>query len=64
MMRIRMDPVNVRRDEILATDQGLIRWVEDYLGPVAMYTKINLANKIKLVLPDTGKKKNVLENKI
>lgn len=54
MMRIRMDPVNVRRDEILATDQGLIRWVEDYLGPVAMYTKINLANKIKLVLPDTA----------
>lgn len=52
-----MDPVNVRRDEILATDQGLIHWVEDYLGPVAMYTKINLANKIKLVLPDTGKKK-------
>lgn len=54
-----MDPVNVRRDEILATDQGLIRWVEDYLGPVAMYTKINLANKIKLVLPDTGKKKRM-----
>ncbi|XP_061165470.1 transforming growth factor beta receptor type 3-like [Saccostrea echinata] len=54
MQRIRMDPVNVRRDEISATNQGLIRWVEDYLGPVAMYTKVNLANKIKLVLPDTA----------
>ena len=51
-----MDPVNVRRDEISATKQELIRWVEDYLGPVALYTKVNLANKIKLILPDTGQK--------
>lgn len=54
-----MDPVNVRRDEISATKQELIRWVEDYLGPVALYTKVNLANKIKLILPDTGQK-NIL----
>nr|XP_022322376.1 transforming growth factor beta receptor type 3-like [Crassostrea virginica] len=54
MTRIRMDPVNVRRDEISATKQELIRWVEDYLGPVALYTKVNLANKIKLILPDTA----------
>ena len=56
-----MDPVNVRRDEISATKQELIRWVEDYLGPVALYTKVNLANKIKLILPDTGQKKILIK---
>ena len=56
MTRIRMDPVNVRMDEISATKQELIRWVEGYCGPVALYTKVNLANKIKLILPDTGQK--------
>lgn len=51
MNGIKMDPVSERIEEFTETGDKFLKWVEIYVGQVAMYTSISLANKIKLVIP-------------
>ena len=54
MSEIRMDTVGIRTEDITVTKQALIQWVSSFIGDVGMYAHISLANKIKLMLPDTS----------
>ena len=51
MTGIKMDPVSERIEDFTTTGENFLKWVEVYVGTVAMYTGITLANKIKMVIP-------------
>lgn len=51
---IKVDTAGVRQDDIQAKGHDLIEWVNFYIGPVSLYASISQANKVVLVLPDTG----------
>ncbi|KAL5012352.1 hypothetical protein ScPMuIL_010903 [Solemya velum] len=51
MAGIRMHTVGVRTEDITDSGQDLIQWVEYYIGEVALYAKIPVANKVSFQLP-------------
>lgn len=55
MAGIRMHTVGVRTEDITDSGQDLIQWVEYYIGEVALYAKIPVANKVSFQLPVSGR---------
>ncbi|KAL3871149.1 hypothetical protein ACJMK2_039166 [Sinanodonta woodiana] len=51
MTGIRMNTVGYRTEKIDVSGGELVRWVDYYIGPVALYAALSKANKVKLVLP-------------
>ncbi|XP_071157150.1 transforming growth factor beta receptor type 3-like isoform X3 [Mytilus edulis] len=56
---IKMDPVSERIEDFTETGEKFLKWVEKYVGQVAMYTAIHSANKIKMVIPDTDDEEKI-----
>ncbi|KAK3579926.1 hypothetical protein CHS0354_014037 [Potamilus streckersoni] len=61
MTGIRMNTVGYRTEKIDVSGGELVRWVDYYIGPVALYAALSTANKVKLVLPPDDKTKTYPE---
>ena len=48
-----MEPVAIRSEELRDSGMELLRWIEHYLGPVALYTAMNDTNFIQITLPES-----------